>query len=113
MEETKNNASMEKWCDHLRWDYIALAVLRVYLKNQDDSPNGIGPKSDQWVMHSKLRANITSRVMEEWCSITNLEWTRFPYSEDGVIQIYMRYRKRSKEEVREYQSELLRSVYGK
>lgn len=107
MEREQGN--MEKWCNYLQWSYIAKAVLIVYKDNKIGG-EGISPQSDLWIANSVLRQSIYKRTIKEWCILTSLEWTDFPYSEDGVIKIYMRYRKRSASELEGYANELIIAV---
>lgn len=102
---------MEKWCDYLHWSYIAKAVLLAFRENQGGRMD-VPPLSDQWAMHSGLREDLFRRVRQRWCALTDSHWTDFPYSVDGVVGIYMRYRKRTEAELASYEAEIERAING-
>jgi hypothetical protein len=101
--------NMEKWCRHLHWAYIAQAVLLTLKENRQGKHN-LHPQSDIWVTNSVLRADIYKRTIENWCTVTEMAFTDFGFSEDGVIKIYQRLRKRKESELKEYQEEINRAI---
>jgi len=89
--------------DYLCWRYIEAAVLDVFYENERrDTAAGIKSRADTWGIHSRYRTDIFQRARTAWMERTEKRDIDFPYNEDFVVQLYFKFRKRDKDELREH-----------
>lgn len=92
---------------YLRGDFLALAVLRVYRYNEKyETISGFGPNDETWTTNSAQRKDLYERTRQEWGRLAAKDFTWFPYSEDAVARLYLRYQKRSGDELKKWEREL-------
>lgn len=93
---------------YLNYAYIAAAVLEVFRYNQKvaEPVQKFEASADVWAIHSDLRRDIYTRAKEAWCRLAKKDFTWFPYSEDYVAKLYMRFRKRNPSQLRAWEKEL-------
>jgi len=110
MAKKKKKAKLSKLLPTLKYlehRLIASAVMEVFRYNQKFKPiAGFTASADSWAIHSDMRADIYKRAKEAWCRLANKDFTCFPYSEDYVAKLYMRYRKRNPEQLAAWEAEL-------
>lgn len=86
---------------------IASAVLSVFRANQKFTPiAGFTASADGWANNSVMRADVYARARTAWCKLADKDFTYFPYSEDYVAKLYMRFRKRNPEQLSAWEKEL-------
>jgi hypothetical protein len=98
---------------YLHWSYFALAVLDVYEENERKHREGhtaIKHNADDWMLVDDLRAILFNEVKAAWCHLADEPPGRFPWSVDGVTRLYMRFRKRSTEEVIAFRREIVEAL---
>lgn len=94
--------------EFMDWRYAAGAVLDVFHENQrnEQLPGAIKASADLWCMSESLRLQMWTRAMHFWCVRSGLHFTCFPLSVDSVSKIYLRIRKRKKEEIDGFDKEV-------
>ena len=101
---------LEKSLGYLAWNLSFGAVLDVFDENtaneKEEPVESIKANSDQWANSSTLRRHIFNRAKDFWCLRAGLDHTWFPLSEDAVVRMYMRIRKRSADEVEAFRKEI-------
>lgn len=87
---------------------IAAAVLEVFRFNQKvaEPIQKFEASADVWAIHSTMRADIYNRARDAWCRLARKDFTWFPYSEDYVAKLYMRFRKRNPAQLKAWEAEL-------
>lgn len=119
MAKVKKKGKLEKSLDYLHWRHFAGAMMDVVCAMQAQANHnldggilqGIKPDADCWAWDSKLRARLTAAVMQRWCFRTGEDETWFPYSEDGVARLFLRYRKRNEQDIVGFEKEI-EKAYG-
>lgn len=93
---------------YLNYAFIAAAVLEVFRYNQNvaEPIQKFDASADVWAINSEMRRDIFTRAKEAWCRLAKKDFTWFPYSEDYVAKLYMRFRKRNPAELKQWESEL-------
>jgi hypothetical protein len=95
----------EKFHAHLNWRHIEAAVLDVFYENmasEEQADEDCKTRADTWGIHSELRRPLWRRVRQHWMRRTAKRLFDFPYSVDFVCQLYFRFRKRNKDELKDY-----------
>jgi hypothetical protein len=95
----------EKFHAHLNWRHIEAAVLDVFYENiacEQTADDSCKSQADTWGIHSELRSDLWERTRSFWVNRTTKRQVDFPYSVDFVCQLYFRFRKRNKDELKEY-----------
>lgn len=97
---------------YLNYVFIAAAVMEVFRYNQNTGEviQKFDASSDAWVVHSDMRKDLFLRTREAWCRLANKDFTWFPYSEDYVARLYMRFRKRNPDQLKAWEKELKAAV---
>lgn len=92
---------------YLRGEFLALAVLRVYRQNEHAAPvSGCEAEDETWGTNSAQRRDLLDRTRQEWCRIAGKDFTWFPYAEDAVVRLYMRYRQKTSGNLQLWEIEL-------
>lgn len=111
--EERPKGGLRAWCKFLGWQYLAGAVLDVYAENimneEEDWRKG---SADAWSWSTPLRQELLRRTREKWCERSELDPTWFPYSQDAVVKMWLRFRKRSPAEVAEFRREIEAACAG-
>lgn len=87
--------------EYLEGFLLVLAVGDVFLSNvaaETRDPNRPKASADAWVWHSSLRKDIFTRTVDRWVSHSGFSILDFPFSQDAVAKVYLKYRKRSFEQ---------------
>lgn len=115
VKKKKKKVSLTETFDHLSYKFIASAVMHAFRTNQHPLHEKVSVKasSDSWCISTVLRRDILERTTARWCQLLNdhrareypnsvddgeeneVDHTWFPFSEDYVAKLYMRFRKRS------------------
>lgn len=97
---------------YLNYAYIAAAVLEVFRYNQTTGEviQKFDASADVWAIHSDMRKDLFTRTREAWCRLAGKDFTWFPYSEDYVAKLYMRFRKRNPAELKAWEKELKEAI---
>jgi hypothetical protein len=92
---------------YLRGEFLALAVLNVYRYNEKfQTISGFSPDDETWATNAAQRRDLLDRTRQEWCRIAGKDFTWFPYCEDAVARLYLRYQKRTDAELKKWEREL-------
>lgn len=92
---------------HLRWDFLAAAVLAVRDRNHSESRiSGFAADAEEWATNSVKRRELLDRVREAWCPLAKKDFTYFPYSEDYVARLYLRVARRTPEGRKTWEAEI-------
>ena len=97
---------------YLNYAFIAAAVMEVFRYNQKlaEPIQKFDASADVWAIHSDMRRDIWTRTREAWCKLAGKDFTWFPYSEDYVAKLYMRFRKRNPDELKAWEKELKQEI---
>lgn len=102
--EDKDNTVGKYW-DYLNFRHIALAVLIEYQLNLIDT-SSIKANSELCTSNSLLLNRLYERVKLRWMQLSELDETWWPYNKDCVTRLYIKYRKRTLQELEKYAQEL-------
>lgn len=94
---------------HINPVHFALAVLKVYRLNEQAWEAKVGfaeANADLWGINSVYRGHLYANVAREWTALTGIDHREFPFTEDAVVKMYFRFRKRSAAEVAAWDQEL-------
>ncbi len=100
---------LEKSLAHLAWWHSAGCVLDVFRDNQRREQEGKSSheaSADAWCIFDGLRRDVWERARKFWCERSGEDATCFPLSVDAVAKLYFRFRKRSPQEVCDFQAEI-------
>jgi hypothetical protein len=111
--EEEECGRLGKSLEYVHWTHFARAVFEVFRENQarQGQEGHIDAKSDAWFWVEGMRRELFERVKKNWLKRTGFstlddERKWFPFSVDGVVQLYLRYRKRNPKELDAFQKEL-------
>lgn len=105
--ETKKKTWLMPSPAYLDPKHLARAVMRTFqhLVNNETSL-GHKAQSDVWIWHSEQRGVLVRMVRREWCDATGLDETWWPYSDDAVIRLHLKLRKRVTDSLNDWAKEL-------
>lgn len=85
-------ATLVSTLGYLDAKYVAAAVLEVFDENVNYEPiSGFAADSPWWVLNGDQRADLFKRARMAWCRLARKDFTWFPYSEDYVVRLYVRF----------------------
>lgn len=91
------------------WAAFKLSVIDFFYENQradDAGKSDIKACSDRWCSQTDFREQMWKRVRSIWVGRSGCEWHEFPYSIDGVSEMYFQVKKRNKDALDSIYAEL-------
>lgn len=71
-----------------------LAVYDVFKANEaNEADGGMKAKAERWTSNAEFRRQVMERVRDAYCARTGCKPWCFWFSEDGVAEAYLRWRK--------------------